>query len=74
MLDKMVNQIKNPEEAAGIIKRYERMLKAKNVKIINIVAKQVKLLKQFIESEENLETVGLTRSTIYFKINESIPY
>lgn len=44
MLDKMVNQIKNPEEAAGIIKRYERMLKAKNVKIINIVAKQVKLL------------------------------
>ena len=74
MLDKMVNQIKNLEEAAGIIKRYERMLKAKNVKIINIVAKQVKLLKQFKESEENLETVGLTRSTIYFKINESIPY
>ena len=50
------------------------MLKAKNVKIINIVAKQVKLLKQFKESEENLETVGQTRSTIYFKINESIPY
>ena len=74
MLDKMVNQIKNLEEAAGIIKRYERMLKAKNVKIINIVAKQVQLLKQLKESEENLETVGLTLSTIYFKINESIPY
>ena len=70
----MVNQIKNPEEAAGIIKRHERMLKAKNVKIINIVAKQVQLLKQLKESEENLETVGLPRFTIDFKINESIPY
>ena len=68
-LDEMVGQIKNPEEAAGEIKLYENMLTTKNVKIINIVAKQGQLLQQFKELEEFSESVRLSRSTIYFKIS-----
>ena len=68
-LDEMVGQIKNPEEAAGEIKLYENMLTTKNVTIINIVAKQGQLLQQFKELEEFFESVGLSRSTIYFKIS-----
>ena len=37
-------------------------------KIINIVGKQGKLLQRFKDSDEFFDSVGLSRSYIYFKI------
>ena len=60
---------KNPEDAAGVIKQFENMLKNKNGKIIKIVAKQGQILKQFKKSEELFKTVGLSRCAVYLPIS-----
>lgn len=56
-----------PEEAIKILNRYKEILKTQKKRIINIADKQGQLSKRFKESEQLFETVGLSRSTIYFK-------
>lgn len=67
-LEELVGHIKKAEKSAGVVRRYEEILKTKDVKIINSVGKQGQLLKQFKDSEDIFQTVSLSRSTIYFKV------
>ena len=58
-----------PKDGIFLVKKYQDLLKGANRRIINIVGKQVKLLKRFKEEDEFFDCVGLSRSNIYFKIS-----
>ena len=57
-LDEAVKHTKEPQEAITIIKRYDKILKKQNKKIINILGKQGLLLKWFKEADGFMETTG----------------
>lgn len=63
-----IKNTKESKEAIKILKRYEGILQIQNKKIIIIVRKEEQLLKIFKEPVGYFETVGLTGSNIYFKI------
>ena len=50
------------------MQKYENLLKGTNKKIINIIGKQGELLKRFKEKDEFFNSVGLSKSNIYFKM------
>ena len=58
-----------PKDGIFLVKKYQDLLKGANRRIINIVGKQVKLLKRFKKEDEFFDCVGLSRSNIYFKIS-----
>ena len=58
-----------PKDGIFLVKKYQDLLKGANRRIINIVGKQVELLKRFKEEDEFFYCVGLSRSNIYFKIS-----
>ena len=67
----MNEEVKNPKEpkvGISIVKKYEDLFKGANRKTINIMVKQGELLKRFEDSDEFFYRVGLSRSSIYFKI------
>lgn len=68
-LEELVGLTKKPEEAVRVVRRYEEILKTKSFKIVNIVGKLGQVLKQFTGLKEIFKLVGLSCSTIYFKIN-----
>ena len=51
-LNKEVEQKRDPEEAAKIIKRYEDIIKTKNKGIINVAYHQGQVFKRFKEKEK----------------------
>ena len=65
-------ELKNPEEAAAVIKQYEDIIRTKKKNIIFIVYHQAKVLKRFKEKEKFIRLVNefkVHKSTIIFKIN-----
>ena len=65
----MNESIRKLESGITIIKCFDVIIKIHNKKIVSILAKQRKILKAFKELEQFSETVGLSKPTIYFKIN-----
>ena len=63
-----VKNAKDLKDSISLVEKYEDLLKSSNKKIINIVAKQGELLKQFKDSDEFFDSISLSRSNIYFKI------
>ena len=60
--------MKSLNEGISLVQKYENLLKGANKKIINTVGKQGELLKRFKEEDEFFNTVGRSRSNIYFKM------
>ena len=59
---------KDLRDSIYLVRKYEDLLKSSNKKIINIVAKQGELPKRFKDNDEFFDSVGLSRSNIYFKM------
>ena len=59
---------RNQKRLCLSLKKCKKLLKGENRKIINILGKQVELLKKFKDSDEFFSRVDLSRSNIYFKI------
>ena len=55
-LNKEVEQKRDPEEAAKIIKRYEDIIKTKSKGIINVAYHQGQVFKRFKEKESLLSS------------------
>ena len=71
-LNKEAEEIREPEKAAELIKRYEDIIKIKKKGMISIVYHQGKTLKRFKEKEKLVKLVselGIHKTTIIFKIN-----
>ena len=71
-LNKKVEEVQDPEEAAKIIKRYEYIIKTKNKGIINVAYHQGQFFKRFKEKEKFAKLVselGFHKTTIIFKNN-----
>ena len=64
-----IQNIINQSEAVDIIQRYEEIIKTGNKKeTISYEAIQGQMLKKIKDKEGFIENVGLSRSTVYFKI------
>lgn len=57
------------EDAISVTKQYEEVIATQIKKIIGLMFRQGVILKDFKETENIYETVGLSRSSIYSKIN-----
>ena len=71
-LNKEAEEIREPEKAAELIKRYEDIIKMKKKGMISIVYHHGKTLKRFKEKEKLVKLVselGIHKTTIIFKIN-----
>ena len=71
-LNKEAEEIRKPEKAAEVIKRYEDIIKMKKKGIISVAFYQGKVLKRFKEKEKFVKLVselGIHKITIIFKIN-----
>lgn len=55
------------EDAISVIKKYEELIMPQNKKIIELLLKQGCILKQFKNTENFSKTLGISRSTVYFK-------
>ena len=71
-LNKEAEEIRQPEEAAKVIKQYEDIMKTKKKGIISIAYYQGKIFKRFKEKEKFIKLVsqlGIHKNTTIFKIN-----
>ena len=71
-LNKEAKEIRHPEKAAEVIKRYEDIIKTKNKGIINVAYRQGQVFKRFKEKEKFAKLVnelGIHNTTIIFRIN-----
>ena len=71
-LKKKNEEIREPEKAAEVIKRYEDIIKMKKKGIISAAYHQGKIFKRFKEKEKFVKLVselGIHKNTIIFKIN-----
>ena len=71
-LNKLAEKVQKPEEAADIIKQYQKILRTKRKGIISVANYQGKLFKHFKEKEKFIQMVGkskIHKSTLLFKIN-----
>ena len=71
-LNKEAEEIRKPEKAAEVIKRYEDIIKMKKKGIISAAYHQGKIFKRFKEKEKFVKLVselGIHKITIIFKIN-----
>ena len=72
IVNKVVQEPEEPEEAAKVIKQYQDIIKTKKKGIISIAYYQGKVFKRFKEKEKLTKLVsqlGIHKSTIIFKIN-----
>ena len=72
IVNKVVQEPEEPEEAAKVIKQYQDIIKTKKKGIISIAYYQGKVFKRFKEKEKLNKLVsqlGIHKSTIIFKIN-----
>ena len=58
----------NPREAITVIYSYEEIIKTQNKETIAYVAKQGQILKKFKDTEEFVENMEQSPSTVYFNI------
>ena len=71
-LNKKNEEIREPEKAAEVIKRYEDIIKMKKKGIISAAYHQGKIFKRFKEKEKFVKLVselGIHKNTIICKIN-----
>ena len=71
-LNKQVEEVQKPEDAADLIKQYERIIRIKKKKIINIAFHQGNVFKNFRDKEKFITIIshlGIHKTTIIFKIN-----
>ena len=71
-LNREVEEVQDPEEAAMVIQKYEYIIKTKKKGIISIAYHQGKIFKKFKDKEKFMKLVsrlGIHKSTIVFKIN-----
>ena len=71
-LNKEAEEMRQPEKAAEVIKRYEDIIKMKKKGIISVAYHQGKIFKRFKEKEKFVRLVselGIHKTTIIFKIN-----
>ena len=71
IVNKVVQEPKEPEEAAKVIKQYQDIIKTKKKGIISIAYYQGKIFKRFKENEKFVKLVsqlGIYQNTIIFKI------
>ena len=71
-LNKLADEIQDPEKAAETIKRYEDVIKTKKKRVINVACHQGQVFKRFKEKEKFAKLVselGIHKTTIIFKIN-----
>ena len=71
-LNKEVEEIQEPEEAAKVIEQYQYISKTKKKEIISITYYQRKVFKRFKKKEKFIKLVsqlGIHKNTIIFKIN-----
>ena len=64
--------VQNPEEAAKVIQKYEKIIKTKKKGIISIAYQQGKVFKKVKEKEKFIKLVsqlGIHKNAIIFKIN-----
>ena len=70
-LNKEAEEIREPEKAAEVIKRYEDIIKMKKIGIISLAYHQRKVFKRFKEKEKFVGFVSeleIHKTTIIFKI------
>ena len=70
-LNKEAEEVKDPERAAEMIKRYEDFIKVKHKGIINVAYHQEQVFKRFKEKKKFTKLVseiGIHKNTIIFKI------
>ena len=73
-LNKMAEELQEPEEAAKVIEQYKCIIKTKKTGIISIAYYQGKVFKRFKKKEKFIKLVsqlGIHKNTIIFKINVS---
>ena len=63
-----IKSIANQKEAINKIKHYDEIIKTGNKNTIRYKSIQGQMLKKSKDSKEFVENVGVSRSTIYFKI------
>ena len=71
-LNKQVEEVQKPEDAADLIKQYKNIIRTKKKGIINIAFHQGKVFKKFKDKEKFITLVnklGIHKTTIIFKIN-----
>ena len=71
-LNREVEGVQDPEEAAKVIQKYENIIKTKKKGIISMAHHQGKVCKKFKEKEKFIKLVsqlGIHKNTIIFKIN-----
>ena len=71
-LNKQVEEVQDPEEAAKVIQKYENIIRTKKKGIISIAYHQGKVFKKFKDKEKFITLVnklGIHKTTIIFKIN-----
>ena len=71
-LNKEAEEIRQPEIAAEVIKRYEDIIKTKKKGTISVAYHQGKVFKWFKENEKFVKLVselGIHKTTIFLKIN-----
>ena len=72
-LNKMAEELQEPEEAAKVIEQYKCIIKTKKTGIISIAYYQGKVFKRFKKKEKFklVSQLGIHKNTIIFKINVS---
>ena len=71
-LNREAEEVQDPEEAAMVIQKYERIIKTKKKEMISITYHQGKVFKKFKDKEKFITLVnklGIHKTTIIFKIN-----
>ena len=63
-----IKNIVDQQEAINKIKHYDQIIKTGNKNNIRYESIQGKMLKKFKDTQGFVENVGISRSTIYFKI------
>ena len=72
-LNDLADKVEKPEDAADIIKQYEKILCTKRKGIISVAFYRGKVFKRFKEKEKFIQMVGklkINKSTIVIKIND----
>ena len=71
-LTKKIQEVEDPEKAAGLIQECESVIRTKKKDIIRIAYHQGKVFKKFKDKEKFITLVnklGIHKTTIIFKIN-----
>ena len=71
-LDQQADQAKGQEKAIPVIQDYEQIIRFRKKGIFKVAFRQGKIFKRFKDLErfrEIIKELGVSRSTVYFKLN-----